>query len=383
MGRDGFEDHRGGYHGSRQRTAPRLVHTSHPQPHPNFHGAPLDSGMRASASRRRATPRSRSRRVRRRRAAASRGWRRIRAAPAPPAPGCSNQLRERIRPACPALAASWKNSGTSSLPASRLGCEKCRTFTSPSRTQQERGDGARAGTPPPWAACRARSRASRCPRPPAPRRPPPARGAHRRRACAHRARGACAAQRVGKQVTQGGRHHGSDAHQSGVTRARATQPRRRKTSASRSTSARRLPGNTASTRAVGADAQLGARRGAIDVHRNLVGQRMSDEGRAHTVLAIEIRLERKQAQDEVDCFADGARPSLPPRPDLGTHVLHGAQSLLLETPRESQVEFLEVDADEHVRPPFEDPPLQLRAQPQQARRWRRTSVSPMTPSSSL
>ena len=38
--------------------------------------------------------------------------------------------------------------------------------------------------------------------------------------------------------------------------------------------------------------------------------------------------------------------------------------------REPQVEFLGVDADEHVGPPVEDPPPQIGAQPQQARQVR-------------
>jgi hypothetical protein len=111
-------------------------------------------------------------------------------------------------------------------------------------------------------------------------------------------------------------------------------------------------------------AELGARRAAIDVERNLVGERMSDEGRAHPVLAVELRLEWKQAQDEIDGLADGARPAPTPRPHLRADVLHGAQALLLEAPCQPEIEFLEIDADEDIGAPVEDLLLQSASEPE-------------------
>ena len=133
-----------------------------------------------------------------------------------------------------------------------------------------------------------------------------------------------------------------------------------KTSASFSTSPRRLPGNTASTRALGVEPEFGARRGAIDLERNLVGERVTDECRAYAMFAIEIRFEREQAQHQVHRRADGAHAPLPPGPDLRAHVLHGGKAGALELSREPQIEFLVVDADEHVGTPVEDLPAQLR-----------------------
>ena len=116
--------------------------------------------------------------------------------------------------------------------------------------------------------------------------------------------------------------------------------------------------------------EFGARRGAIDRHRDLVGERVTDECRAHAVLAIEIRFEGEQAQHQVHRRADGAHAPLSPGPDLRAHVLHGSEARALELLGEPQVEFLVVDADEHVGPPFEDPPPQIGAQPHQARQVR-------------
>ena len=71
-------------------------------------------------------------------------------------------------------------------------------------------------------------------------------------------------------------------------------------------------------------------------------------------------------------------PAARPRP-ADSRTARCARPCALELPREPQVEFLVVDADEHVGPPFEDPPPQI-ARAAACRRGRcvRTSVSPMT-----
>ena len=118
------------------------------------------------------------------------------------------------------------------------------------------------------------------------------------------------------------------------------------------------------------DAELRARRGAIDLERNLVGERMADEGGTYAVFAIEIRLEREQAQHQVHRLADRAHAPLAPGPHLRTHVLHRGETVALELPRQPQVEFLVVDADEHIGPPLENLLPQPGAQPHEARQMR-------------
>ena len=45
------------------------------------------------------------------------------------------------------------------------------------------------------------------------------------------------------------------------------------------------------------EAERGARLARIEVHRNLIGERMADELGVHAVLVVEALLERQQAQD--------------------------------------------------------------------------------------
>jgi hypothetical protein len=94
---------------------------------------------------------------------------------------------------------------------------------------------------------------------------------------------------------------------------------------------------------------------------------MADERGAYAMFAIKGGLERKQAQHQVHGLADGANPTLPPGPHLRTHVLHGFETGAFQLARQAKIEFLVVDADEHVGPPVNEPAAQLRAQAQQTR----------------
>jgi hypothetical protein len=115
------------------------------------------------------------------------------------------------------------------------------------------------------------------------------------------------------------------------------------------------------------DAKGGARGGAVDLQRNLVGERMTDEARLHGVARVEIDLEGQQAQHQIHRSGDVPDPALTPRPHLRADVLHGAQAALLEPAREAQIEFRRIDADEGERLPGQDFTTQPAAQPEQAR----------------
>ena len=104
---------------------------------------------------------------------------------------------------------------------------------------------------------------------------------------------------------------------------------------------------------------------AIDREGNLIRERVADEHRRHAVLLVEVRLEGQQAQHEITGGADAAHAALPPGPDLGTYVLHGAHIDAFQTARQRQVELRGVDADEDIRRRGAETPPQLRPQPQQ------------------
>ena len=94
---------------------------------------------------------------------------------------------------------------------------------------------------------------------------------------------------------------------------------------------------------------------------------MADELRTHAVLIVEALFERQQAQHQIDGFMDAARPALPPRPDLRTHVLHRRNAGGAQVARQAQIEFRRIDADEHVRPGRQEQAPNACAQTQQPR----------------
>ncbi len=102
---------------------------------------------------------------------------------------------------------------------------------------------------------------------------------------------------------------------------------------------------------------------AIDRHRHLIGERVPDEARACRIVRIELGFERQQAQHQVTAPSNGARATLPPRPDLRADILHRCNAARLEARREVQVERRRIDADKHRRLPGEQARQQHRAQP--------------------
>jgi hypothetical protein len=123
----------------------------------------------------------------------------------------------------------------------------------------------------------------------------------------------------GKQVAQGGRHHGRDADEPGTLRQQLS--RTGEYIGELFDFSAPTPRQHCEHAIFGAELEFGSRRGAIDFQRNLVGERVTDESGAYAMLAIEIRFEREQAQHQVHRLADGAHAPLAPGPDLRTHVL--------------------------------------------------------------
>ena len=212
-------------------------------------------------------------------------------------------------------------------PASRFGCEKYGTFTSPSRAQQKRGQRA-SDRPPPSGARAAASPASRCRRPPARHRRPPAPRCAWPSSTLNRGAPALARSAVSNTSRTRGRGHRRDESAVRAAAARASAAAAMKSAPRRCTSPMRLPGSSATTvrrrRAGRARARAAPRSSS---QRNLIGQRMADELGLHAVRGVELGLERQQAQHAGRTAAPmRAHAPLPPGPHLRTHVLHGAQA---------------------------------------------------------
>ena len=235
-------------------------------------------------------------------------------------------------------------------PSSRFGCEKYGTFTSPSCCSRNA-----VSAPEPIGDDHRPLRQKRFERRGAGGDEHAVRRGERtlRLAVEHRDRGARRVLRAAALEQRRARAASPSARRMHGPGLRAAIQRRRamKSAPSRSTSPMRLPGSSATTARRSLDAERAPRALAIDLQRNLIRQRMPDELRAHAVLAVELRLERQQAQHEVHDCADGAHAPLPPGPHLRTHVLNRAQALVLQLLREPQIEVRRVDADEDVRPP--------------------------------
>ena len=251
--------------------------------------------------------------ARSRRAAASRGWLRkcARARPRSARSNCASTAG----PSTSARTSSLKYSGTTCRPASRFGCAKngaLKSFKVLSRKACQRaeavGDHHR----------------------PLDERRFERRGARRRRSTTSRRRQRLAAPAVDQRHALA--HAGRIQRRAQTSRARARWPAARRTSAPgaalqpgdgrRESAAQprdlalRLPGSSATRRARGRARARRAPAERIEIERNLIRQRMTDEHRAHAVLVVEPLLERQQAQHEVDGPADGlARaPAARPRP---------------------------------------------------------------------
>ncbi len=75
---------------------------------------------------------------------------------------------------------------------------------------------------------------------------------------------------------------------------------------------------------------------------------MSDEGRIHSTLAIELLLKGKNHQGLVNVFAKKLDASLTPRPELRAHVVDDRDAALLHLARDPPVECGRVDHDRKI-----------------------------------
>ncbi|KAG1444354.1 hypothetical protein G6F57_017837 [Rhizopus arrhizus] len=116
----------------------------------------------------------------------------------------------------------------------------------------------------------------------------------------------------------------------------------------------------------GRQAKRGARLLAVALQRNVVGHRVADKTRIDAVPGVDRRFHREQAQHQVGAVADLFGALLAPGPDRGADVVHGAHATLLEPALDAKVEVGGVDADEHIRLPFQCTLAERRAQLQQS-----------------
>ena len=107
--------------------------------------------------------------------------------------------------------------------------------------------------------------------------------------------------------------------------------------------------------------------GAVDVGRNLVGQRMADVGGGDAGLAVDGFLEGKDQQHVVDGLADLVDALASPGPDRRADEVVGAHAGGTQLHLQAKVEIGRIDADEGPGRPAQQALTQLPAHPQQAR----------------
>src|SRR5579862_7349808 len=76
---------------------------------------------------------------------------------------------------------------------------------------------------------------------------------------------------------------------------------------------------------------------------------MSDEGRVHPAIAIELLLEGKNHQSLVDVVTDQPHATLPPRPELRGDIVDRRDAAPLHLPRDAPVERRGIDDDSQIR----------------------------------
>ena len=117
---------------------------------------------------------------------------------------------------------------------------------------------------------------------------------------------------------------------------------------------------------------------AIDIERNLIRERMTDEHRLHAVLRRRTpsRTAAGTARGRRPRRSSAHAPAATPTPaDSRTARCAAAR---LQPPREAQVEFRRVDADEHVGACGAEAPHSSPRSRSSRGRWRSTSERPMT-----
>src|ERR1700721_954655 len=76
---------------------------------------------------------------------------------------------------------------------------------------------------------------------------------------------------------------------------------------------------------------------------------MTDEGRVHSTVAIELFFKRKNHQRFIDVVAQQTHASLAPGPELRRNVIHHWNAAPLHLPRHAPVEGRRVDDDGEIR----------------------------------
>src|SRR5699024_10399327 len=167
------------------------------------------------------------------------------------------------------------------------------------------------------------------------------------------------------RVYSRGRHGGDEAHlrhtplepRGGIEKARAETGHFRVTTARQQAH----PG-PACIQAEGA-----ACRGLIRRLTQFIGERMTDVARIDAMALEQCRLERKDGQQAIDGTANAVHAALAPGPDSRADVVHRDDTATLETSFQAGVECRRVNADEHIRSPLSEVPIQPPAQSQQTR----------------
>ena len=100
----------------------------------------------------------------------------------------------------------------------------------------------------------------------------------------------------------------------------------------------------------GIESVLGSIVLALDGRTGKISQGMADKARIHATFAVELLLKGENHQRFVDVFAQQANPSLAPRPELRTHVIHDGNGALAHLPGDSPIKSRGIDDDGEVRP---------------------------------
>src|SRR5579864_1282174 len=88
---------------------------------------------------------------------------------------------------------------------------------------------------------------------------------------------------------------------------------------------------------------------ALDCRMRQFRERMADEGRVHTALAIKLLLKGKNHQGFVDVIAQQAHTSLSPGPELRCYIIDRGNAALFHLARDTPVECRGVDNDDEIR----------------------------------
>src|ERR1700733_680401 len=84
---------------------------------------------------------------------------------------------------------------------------------------------------------------------------------------------------------------------------------------------------------------------AIYCGRGKIGERISNEGRIHATITIELFFERENYQSFVDIFAQQADASLAPGPELRANVIDDGDAALMHLASYAPVEGRGIDDD--------------------------------------